>query len=257
MSIVRSRGAPRLDLHVRVGGHERLLAVRQARDEQPCVVRLSRELVRDGHPLARPVEFAEVARYVLPGHGRVTLVAPCRIELAEARVAVGFLVVARGEHRVLLPQQRQRHRSVAPHLAPDPLEVDLGEALRLVPRPAPDQLVCRPLGKAGDVFPGDALLLGLLQDVLHGRPRATARVRDLRLRHAVGVVPQDVSVTHVLSHVVTPFLSVMRSSLPHRADCRARKSPAGMMRRRGVWGADGVERVPLRLGEGAADYRNE
>ena len=74
----------------------------------------------------------------------------------------------------------------------------------------------------------DALLLGFPQDVLDGRPRVSARSSDLRLRHAVGVVPQDVPVTHVLSHVVTPFCSTMRSSLPHPVDCRASMSPAGL-----------------------------
>lgn len=68
----------------------------------------------------------------------------------------------------------------------------------------------------------------LLQDVLDRRPRASARGRYLRLRHAVGSVPQDAPVTHVLSHMVTPFFSMMRSSLPHPGDCHARMSLASL-----------------------------
>ena len=53
---------------------------------------------------------------------------------------------------------------------------------------------------ATDVLPVDALLACPFQDVPDRRPRAAARRRDLRPRHAVGVVSQVAPVTRASIH---------------------------------------------------------
>lgn len=213
---VRPREAPGLQVHRRVGGHVDHLAVGQAGDEQPGRDDLAGELVGDLHALAGPVELADVAGHVLARDRDVVAVAPLGVLLAERRDAVGLLAPAVRGGPVLLPQQRERHGAVARHLAVDGLEVD-GRELRRPLGPAPHQLIGCRLAHAGDGVPGDPLLGGQLQDILHGRAGAPARLRDLHLAQAVGSTAQDVTVVHVFLHAIPLSLSEnARSSLPCR-----------------------------------------
>lgn len=197
--------APVFRLGLRVRLDERVLAERQARNEEVGGKDLA-VVGDDLHRLAGIVELAEVARHVSPGHGHVVALSPCGVELAESGIPVRLPAVARGEGGVLLPQQRQRHRSIFGHLGADPVEVDLGEKVALTRRPSPDELVGFLVGEADDVVPGDTLLVGDFVDLLDRRPPAAAGRCGLPLAETVGLASQDVSVTHVLLQRGHPFL---------------------------------------------------